>query len=75
MSNEAKFTIFCMENYKAHRNLTGKQVAELFQKYDVYDYLYNFYDVLHTTGYKYVNNDSDIYLEVRNAEFPSKEEK
>ena len=34
-----------------HKSLTGKQTAELFRRYGVVDYLNEFYDVLHTTGY------------------------
>lgn len=71
MSQETKFTVFCMESYKVHRALTGKQVAQLFEAYGVYDYLREFYDVLHTTGYQYINHDIDRYLKARNAVFPS----
>lgn len=71
MSQESKFTIFCMENYKLYRKLTGKQVAELFDAYGVFDYLREFYDVLHTTGSQYINRDIDRYLESRNAVFPA----
>ncbi len=67
MSKEMSFTIFCIENYKIHRSLTGKQTVELFRQYGVFDYLREFYDVLHTTGYQYINHDIDIYLKARNA--------
>lgn len=67
MSKEMKFTVFCLENYKIHRSMTGKEVNELFKKYGVFDYLYEFYDVLHTTGHQYINNDIDIYLKARNV--------
>lgn len=67
MSAETKFTIFCMESYKVYKALTGNQVAELFEKYGVYDYIREFYDVLHTTGYQYINNDIDSYLKARGA--------
>ncbi|MBR4425458.1 MAG: DUF3791 domain-containing protein [Oscillospiraceae bacterium] len=70
MSKEMSFTVFCLENYKVHRSLTGRQTAELFQRYGVFDYLREFYDVLHTTGYQYINHDIDSFLETRNAVFP-----
>ena len=70
MSQETKFAIFCLESYKVHRSLTGKQAVELFEKYGVFDYIREFYDVLHTTGYQYVNHDIDLYLKARNAEVP-----
>lgn len=71
MGKELSFTIFCMENYKIHRSLTGKQVCELFEQYGVFDYIAEFYDVLHTTGHQYINRDIDIYLRSRNAVLPA----
>ena len=59
------FTVFCLENYKIHRNLNGQEVSSLFERYGVFDYLREFYDVLHTTGHHYINNDIDIYLNSR----------
>ena len=67
MSKEMEFTIFCVETYKQYKNLTGKQTVELFNRYGVFDYLREFYDVLHTTGHQYINHDIDIYLNARNA--------
>ncbi len=67
MSKEMAFAVYCIESYKIHRNLTGKVVAKLFCDYDVFDYICEFYDVLHTTGYSYINNDIDIYLKSRGA--------
>ena len=65
MSKETAFTVFCLENYKLHRNLSGQQVLALFDRYGVFDYIREFYDVLHTTGYNYINNDIDISLKSR----------
>lgn len=67
MSKETYFAIFCLESYKAYKKLTGKQAVELFNKYGVFDYLTEFYDVLHTTGYNYINNDIDLFLTSRGA--------
>ena len=59
------FVIFCIENYKVYRNLSGKETLKLFNDYGVLDYLEQYYDVLHTTGHNYINNDIDIYLSSR----------
>ena len=67
MSKEMAFVVFCLENYKVHRNLNGREVSELFERYGVFDYIREFYDVLHTTGHNYINNDIDIYLKSRGA--------
>ncbi len=71
MSKEMEFTVFCVENYKVHKSMTGKQTVDLFNRYGVFDYLFEFYDVLHTTGHHYINNDIDIYLKSRNAIMPA----
>lgn len=68
MKKQTTFAIFCLENYKVHRSLSGKQVLQLFLQNGVFDYINEFYDVLHTTGYKYINKDIDIYLKSRNIE-------
>ena len=52
-----------------HKSLTGKQAVQLFLQYDVFDYLKEFYDVLHSTGHKYIINDIDIYLKSRGVSF------
>ena len=70
LSNETRFIIFCIESYKVHKALTGKQIVELFTQQGVFDYIREFYDVLHTTGYQYINHDIDIYLNARNVVFP-----
>ncbi len=65
MSKEMTFTVFCLESYKLHRNMSGKAVSKLFADYGVFAYINEFYDVLHTTGDSYINNDIDIYLKSR----------
>ena len=57
-----EFIIFCIENYKQKVKLTGKEVYELFEKYELFDYLYNGYDVLHTQGDEWLMKDIDEYL-------------
>ena len=52
MSREGKFLIYCVETYKVAKNLTGKQVAELFTRYRVWEYVYSCFEALHTTGAK-----------------------
>lgn len=71
MSKELAFTVFCLENYKVYRNLSGREVSTLFEQYKVFDYIREFYDVLHTTGHNYINNDIDSYLNARGVVFAS----
>lgn len=59
------FTVFCLENYKQVHNMTGKDALEIFNKNQVFDYIKNFYDILHSTGDGYIIKDIDRYIESR----------
>ena len=65
MSSQGKFMIFCAEQYKHVKQLNGKQLDELFQKYRVWDYLYACYEALHTTVTNYLRDVIDLYIEAR----------
>ncbi len=62
MSRQGKFMIFCAEQYKLAKQLTGRQLAELFSRYKVWEYVYNCYEALHTTGVRYIVEDIDLYI-------------
>ena len=62
MSKELPFIVLCVEEYKNQKNMTGKEVLYLFMKYSVLDYIKSFYEVLHTTGTKYIVEDIDLYI-------------
>jgi len=65
MSKQGDFMIFCTEQYKAAKQLTGKQVSELFTRYEVWDYIYSCFEALHTTGTNYIIEDIDSYISAR----------
>lgn len=65
MSNQGKFMIYCAEQYKLAKHLTGKQLAEIFSLYRVWEYIYSCYEALHTTGTNYIIEDIDLYIEAR----------
>ena len=67
MSKEGKFFIFCLEEYKSAKGLTGKQVIGLFQRYRVSEYIMSCFEALHTTGTNYIIEDIDLYIEARKA--------
>lgn len=62
MSKEMPFIILCIEEYKNKKNMSGREVIELFNKYSVCEYIKAFYEALHTTGTKYIINDIDLYI-------------
>ena len=65
MSRQGEFMIYCIEQYKSSKKLTGKQVADLFSRYSVWDYIYSCFEALHTTGANYIVADIDSYIEER----------
>ena len=65
MSKEGNFLIFCIEQYKSEKNLTGRQVMDLFRKYKISEYIVSCFEALHTTGTNYIIEDIDLYIEAR----------
>ena len=65
MSKTLDFKVFCLGAYKAQHNLKGREVVDLFKKYNVFAYLETCYDVLHTTGREYLIEDIDKYIAAR----------
>ncbi len=62
MSKEAKFLVYCMERYRHFEGLSGSEVAELFEKYGIYDYITKYFEALHTMGDDYIIQDIDDYI-------------
>jgi len=65
MSKEGKFLVYCLEVYRAAKQLTGKQAMELFKQYRVFDYVISCYEALHTTGANYIVEDIDLFIKAR----------
>ena len=65
MTKQGDFLIYCVETYKNAKHLTGNQVAELFTRYRVWEYVYSCVGALHTTGDNYIVDDIELYIEAR----------
>ena len=65
MSKELPFIVFCVEEYKNAKGMTGKEVMNLFNQYSVCEYIRSFYEALHTTGTNYIIQDIDLYIRSR----------
>jgi hypothetical protein len=63
------FKVFCLENYKALHNMSGKAALDVFQKHRVFDYIASCYDVLHANGMLYIVGDIDEYIARREEEY------
>ena len=51
-----------MERYRHFKGLSGLEVAELFEKYGIYDYITKYFEALHTMGDDYIIQDIDDYI-------------
>jgi len=59
------FIIFCIEIFKESSKLTGEEVYNIFEKYEVLKYLQDGYDILHTQGDRWLINDIKEFLKIR----------
>lgn len=58
----AEFISFCIENFKVKYNMSGKEVANLFNELEVIEFLIDGYDVLHTQGKDYIIDEIKQFL-------------
>lgn len=65
MSKQGDFLIYCVEIYKNAKKLSGKQVEALFTKYHIWNYLYDYFESLHTVGPLYIIADIDDFIAAR----------
>jgi hypothetical protein len=61
-SNEVLFIIFCTENYRKLKQMEGMEVHTLFLELNVYDFLMQNYEILHTQGENYILEEIEGYL-------------
>lgn len=65
MSKNLPLIVFCLEEYCKQKDMSGKAVIDLFDRYDLWNYLKSLYEALHTTGTKYIIHDIDLYIQSR----------
>jgi hypothetical protein len=65
MSETLKFKTYCLESYKQAHKMSGKQAVELFRDYGVLNYIDSFFDILHSTGQRYIVEDIDLFIKAR----------
>lgn len=62
MDKKITFLIYCMERYRYFKKLSGKEVANLFKKYKVNDYIIRYFEALHVLGDSCIVQDIDDYI-------------
>ncbi len=67
MDEKTNFIVYCIEEYKAAKDMSGKGVIDLFNHYRVIDYIRDYYEALHTTGRQYIVDDISMYIEARQS--------
>ena len=56
------FQMFCLENYKAKKKLSIYETLELFSKYQIYGFLKETYEMLHTQDLEYIIDSISTYI-------------
>ena len=56
------FLIYVIEEYKFLEHKTAKNIIELFSKYNVFDYIIQHYDALHTMGGRAIADDINLLI-------------
>ena len=64
----AYFLSFCMEQYRNKHQMSGEEVATLFEQYGVLSYLKNNFEVLHTQGHRWLMDEIDEWINNRKNE-------
>ena len=62
MRKESDFLIYCMERYRHFKELSGADVAKIFDEYGIYGYISKYFESLHTMGDQYIVQDIDDYI-------------
>jgi hypothetical protein len=57
VNDKIDFIAYCIEEYKENEKLIGKEVIELFSRYDIISYIKSAYDALHVMGGLAITND------------------
>ena len=57
-----EFQLFCLENYKAEKNISVKQAFDEFKRFGVFEFLESGYEVLHTQSLNYINSEIEQFI-------------
>ena len=67
MEKITRFKAFCLERYKYAHKLKAGETLQLFKDYGAFDYIGEFYDVLHSFGEQYILKDIEEFIEKRRS--------
>jgi hypothetical protein len=56
------FLVYVIEEYKFLESKTAKDTMELFTKNNVFDFIFNNYNALHTMGGRAITDDINMFM-------------
>ena len=59
------FYAFCLEKYKNFSKISAEETLLIFRKYNVFDFLREGFEVLHTQGESYIVSEIDLFIKDR----------
>jgi len=62
LNNIEKFQLFCLENYKTFKKITGEKALHDFESNKVFDFLAQGYEVMHTQSEEYIVDEINEYI-------------
>ena len=65
MTDESRFLIYCIQKYSQIKNTPGAEVVELFDKYNLQDYIREFSELIQAQGDLAIVDEIDEYINVR----------
>lgn len=65
LNNINRLQLFCLENYKTTKGISGKNALEDFKKHGVFVFISNNYEVLHTQGKNYILDEINHFMNKR----------
>jgi len=67
-SKELLFLTFCVENFKSASGKTSEEIMSLFKKFDVFSFLKNNFEQLHTQSKEYIISTIEKFLKTAKKE-------
>ena len=59
------FVSFCIEQYKNCKHITGEEAMRQLDSYGVLDYLADNYETLHTQSHRWILEDIEEFIKIR----------
>lgn len=66
------FQLFCLENYRSAKGISGTKALADFRKAGVFNFLASGFEVLHTQGKNYLISEITEFINRRNDPLPRK---